>query len=102
MADQPVAAVTGASSGIGRAIARELAGAGYAVALVARSRDGLEGALRDVERNGSRGVALPTDVSDAGQVEAAAAEAEEALGPLDAWVNDAMVTVFAPFDEVEP
>ena len=102
MAEQPVAVVTGASSGIGRAIARELADGGYAMALVARSAEGLEGALRDVERAGSRGVTLPTDVADAAQVEAAAVAAEQALGPIDVWVNDAMVTVFAPFREVEP
>ena len=67
-----------------------------------RSAEGLEGALRDVERAGSRGVTLPTDVADAVQVEAAAVAAEQALGPIDVWVNDAMVTVFAPFREVEP
>ena len=102
MADQPVAVVTGASSGIGRAIARELAGAGYAVGLIARSPEGLEGARGDVERAGSRAHAEPTDVSDAEQVEAAASAIEEALGPIELWVNDAMVTVFARFQEVEP
>jgi NAD(P)-dependent dehydrogenase (short-subunit alcohol dehydrogenase family) len=100
--EQPVAVVTGASSGIGRAIARELATAGYAVGLIARSEEGLAGALRDVERAGSRGVALPTDVADAAAVDAPATAAEQALGPIDLWVNDAMVTVFAGFQEVEP
>jgi NAD(P)-dependent dehydrogenase (short-subunit alcohol dehydrogenase family) len=97
-----VAVVTGASSGIGRAIARALAAAGYSVALIARSEEGLDGARRDVEALGARALAIPTDVADPEQVEAAACAAEGALGPIDVWVNDAMVTVFAPFDQVEP
>jgi NAD(P)-dependent dehydrogenase (short-subunit alcohol dehydrogenase family) len=97
-----VVVVTGASSGVGRAIAREFGRHSASVALLARGRDGLEGAKRDVEAAGGRALAIPTDVADPAQVEAAAARAEEELGPIDVWVNNAMTTVFAEFTDVEP
>jgi len=97
-----VVVVTGASSGIGRAIAQEFGKHGASVALLARGREGLEGAVRDVEAAGGRAIPIPTDVANHDQVEAAAQSAEEAFGPIDIWVNDAMTTVFAPFMQVEP
>jgi len=97
-----IALVTGASAGVGRATARRLAEDGYDVALLARGRQGLEGARLDVERLGRRALVLPTDVADPSQVEEAAERTEETLGPIDVWVNNAMTTVFAPFHEVEP
>lgn len=98
----PVAVVTGASAGIGRAIAREFAAHGWRVALVARGHDGLEGARADVERLGSQALVLPTDVAEEAQVEAAAAQVEAAWGSIDVWVNDAMATIFAPALEIAP
>jgi NAD(P)-dependent dehydrogenase (short-subunit alcohol dehydrogenase family) len=94
--------VTGASSGIGRAIVRRFARPGASIALVARGREGLAGAARDVESAGATALVLPTDVADASAVEAAAAAVEESLGPIDVWINDAMTTVFAPFGEIDP
>jgi NAD(P)-dependent dehydrogenase (short-subunit alcohol dehydrogenase family) len=97
-----VVVVTGASAGVGRAVAREFARNGASVALLARSREGLEGAKRDVEGAGGAALPLPTDVSNPDQVEAAAESVEEAFGPIDIWVNNAMTTVFAPFAKIEP
>src|SRR3954470_12370199 len=94
-----VALVTGASAGVGRATTRRLAEEGYDVVLVARGREGLEGARLDVERLGRRALAIPADVADEAQVEEAAERAESTLGPIDVWVNNAMTTVFAPFSE---
>src|SRR5437764_11115773 len=91
-----VVVITGASAGVGRATVRAFARQGAHIGLLARGRDGLEGARRDVERLGGKAIVLPVDVADAAQVEAAAARVEEELGPIDIWVNNAMVSVFSP------
>ena len=95
-----VVVVTGASAGVGRATVQAFARRGAHIGLLARGRAGLEGARRDVERLGGRAVVLPTDVSDADQVEAAAAAVENEFGPIDVWVNDAMCSVFSPVKEM--
>lgn len=97
-----VAVVSGATAGVGRATVRRLAADGYDIALVARGREGLEGATADVERVGRRALAIAADVADSEQVEDAASRAEEGLGPIKLWVCNAMTTVFAPFQEIEP
>jgi NAD(P)-dependent dehydrogenase (short-subunit alcohol dehydrogenase family) len=102
MNDSRVVVVTGASAGIGRAVARELGQRGDRVALLARGEDGLAAAAAEIEEAGGRGLPVPADVADPAQVESAAEEAERELGPIDVWINDAMATVFAPFGEVEP
>jgi NAD(P)-dependent dehydrogenase (short-subunit alcohol dehydrogenase family) len=97
-----VVAVTGASAGVGRAAVREFARRGADVGLLARDREGLAAAAKEVEAAGRRAVAVPTDVADPDRVEAAATQVERQLGPIDVWVNDAMTSVFAPFTEIEP
>jgi NAD(P)-dependent dehydrogenase (short-subunit alcohol dehydrogenase family) len=94
-----VVVVTGASAGVGRATVRALAEGGASVGLLARGLEGLEGARRDVIERGGRALAIPTDVADAAAVEAAADRVEAELGPIDAWVNNAMTSVFAPVRE---
>jgi NAD(P)-dependent dehydrogenase (short-subunit alcohol dehydrogenase family) len=102
MAFPKVVVVTGASAGAGRAAVRLFAKKGADVALIARGKDGLEAAKREVESYGRRALVLPTDVSDADAVEKAADRAEYELGPIDVWVNVAMVSVFSPFLEMTP
>jgi NAD(P)-dependent dehydrogenase (short-subunit alcohol dehydrogenase family) len=102
MAHNEVVVVTGASSGVGRAIVRRLAAPGVSIGLVARGRDGLDAARREVEAAGGQALTLPCDVADPAAVDAAAQAVEAALGPIDVWINDAMTTVFAFFDDIEP
>jgi NAD(P)-dependent dehydrogenase (short-subunit alcohol dehydrogenase family) len=92
-------AITGASAGIGRAAARLFGQRGDRVALIARGRAGLEGAVRDVERAGGTALAVPADVADFALLDRAATEIEDAFGPIDVWVNVAFASVFAPFAE---
>jgi NAD(P)-dependent dehydrogenase (short-subunit alcohol dehydrogenase family) len=95
-----VVVITGASAGVGRATARAFARRGARIGLLARGRDGLEGALTDVEAAGGRALALPTDVANADEVEAAAEAVEREFGPIDIWINNAMVSVFSPVKEM--
>jgi len=94
--------ITGASAGVGRALAQLYAERGDRVALLARGTDGLQGALRDVEARGGTALAIAVDVADADAVEAAASQVERELGPIDVWINNAMASVFSPISEMEP
>lgn len=87
--------VTGASSGVGRAVARALGARGAAVGLIARAGEGLDAAAREVVALGGRAHPAPTDVADSDQVRDASSAVETALGPVDVWVNAAMATVLA-------
>jgi len=91
-----VVVVTGASAGVGRATAREFARRGYDVALLARNAEALDNARAEVESLGRRALAVPLDMADADAVERAALDIESQLGPIEVWVNNAMVTVFSP------
>ena len=98
---QQVVAVTGASSGVGRAIARAFGAAGARVGLIARGADGLEPCAAEIQRAGGEALVLPADVSDAAAVEAAARALVDRWGRIDTWVNDAMVSVFSPAAEMK-
>ena len=91
-----VVVITGASAGVGRATAHEFARHGAKVGLLARGTEALERAKRECEELGGKALVIPTDVSDAAAVEDAAERVERELGPIDTWVNDAMVSVFSP------
>jgi short-subunit dehydrogenase len=97
-----VVVITGASGGVGRCVARLLARKGARLGLLARGRDGLEGARREVEQLGGQAVVCSADVSNADQVEAAAQAVEEHFGPIDVWVNNAMVSMYSPFTDMTP
>jgi NAD(P)-dependent dehydrogenase (short-subunit alcohol dehydrogenase family) len=85
---------------VGRATVREFARHGAWIALVARGKDGLEGARREVESMGGKALVLPTDVADPEQVEDAAQRVEKKLGSIDIWINNAMTSVFSPIKEM--
>lgn len=95
-----VVVITGASAGVGRATVRAFAKQGASIGLLARGAEGLEAARQEVDNAGGRAIAVPTDVSDPAQVEAAAAAVESQLGPIDIWVNNAMTTVYSPMMEM--
>lgn len=97
-----VVVITGASAGVGRACAREFAKKGYDVALIARGKEGLEGAKKEVEGFGQRAAYYQVDVADGDAVEEAAEQIEKDLGPIDIWVNNAMNSVFSPVKEMTP
>ena len=94
--------ITGASAGLGRAVAQEFGRHGANVALLARGIDGLNAAKREIEAAGGRALVLPIDVADADAVERAAAAVEEQFGPIDVWINNAMTSVFSPVKEMKP
>jgi short-subunit dehydrogenase len=97
-----VVIVTGSSAGVGRATAVAFAKRGARVGLLARGRDGLEGARTEVESAGGKALIIPADVSDADAIDVAAQRVEEGLGPIDVWVNNAMTSVFSPVKEMTP
>ncbi len=100
MTAQQNVVITGASAGIGRAVARAFGAKGDNVALLSRGQGGLDGAVKDVEAAGGQALAIPTDVADYDAVDAAASQFEEAFGPIDVWVNDAFTSVFSPFHQI--
>jgi NAD(P)-dependent dehydrogenase (short-subunit alcohol dehydrogenase family) len=97
-----VVVVTGASAGLGRAIVRAFAQEGAHIGLLARGPDGLEGARRDVEDLGGQALVIPVDVADAEAIERAAEQVEQTFGPIDIWINNAMVSVFSAVKEMTP
>jgi NAD(P)-dependent dehydrogenase (short-subunit alcohol dehydrogenase family) len=97
-----VVVVTGASAGLGRAIVRAFAREGANIGLLARGRDGLEGARSDVESLGGKALVIPVDVADAEAIEQAAEAVELEFGPIDIWINNAMVSVFSPVKKMTP
>jgi NADP-dependent 3-hydroxy acid dehydrogenase YdfG len=97
-----VVVITGASAGVGRATARAFAAKGASIGLIARGQAGLDAARRDVERAGGRALTVQADVAHTDAVESAAEQIEGALGPIDVWVNNAMVSVLSPIKEMTP
>jgi NADP-dependent 3-hydroxy acid dehydrogenase YdfG len=102
MKQKQVVMVTGASAGLGRAIAHGFAKKGARLGLIARNAEALESCRKEVIHLGGDAIVLPLDVSDAVAVDRAASQLEETFGPIDVWVNDAMASVFSPVKEMLP
>jgi NAD(P)-dependent dehydrogenase (short-subunit alcohol dehydrogenase family) len=105
MADRPlqgkVAIVTGGSKGIGRAISLAFAGAGASVALAARGEESLQATAKEVEAAGADALAVPTDVTDADQVQDLVDGTIERFGTVDILVNNAGAAPFmATLDQI--
>ncbi|WP_011582994.1 MULTISPECIES: SDR family oxidoreductase [Chelativorans] len=101
-ARREVVVITGASAGVGRAVAHRFARSGAAVALIARDQAALEETKAEVEAEGGHAMVLPLDLADSDAVFAAARDIEEELGPIDVWINNAMATIFSPLSEIRP
>jgi len=97
-----VVVITGATGGVGRATAWEFAKQGARIALIAREVQQLEATKKEVEELGGQAMPVSVDVAEADRIEAAAKAIEQRLGPIDVWVNNAMVSVFAPIKEISP
>ena len=102
MGTPQVVVVTGASAGVGRAIVHRFARARWRIGLIARDAGALDEVKREVEELGGTAVVAAADVADADAVFAAADLIENAFGSIDVWINDAMVTVFAPVWQITP
>lgn len=100
--DAEVVVVTGASAGVGRAVAHAFAKRGARLGLLARGKESLEAVVEEVQALGGEATALPTDVAEFDQVQAAAEAVRERYGEIDVWVNDAMATIFAPVEQITP
>jgi short-subunit dehydrogenase len=95
-----VVVITGASAGVGRATVRHFAKHGARIGLIARDRERLETARAEVDALGGEALVLPLDVADAAALDRAAGQVEAEFGPIDVWVNNAMVSVFSPADQL--
>ncbi|MCR6631985.1 MAG: SDR family oxidoreductase [Magnetospirillum sp.] len=92
--------VTGASAGVGRAVARAFGRRRCRLGLIAREPARLARTAEEIRALGGDALTLPLDVADARAVEDAASELERRFGPVDAWINSAMATVYAPVHQL--
>jgi len=97
-----VVVITGATGGVGRATAHAFARQGAKIALLARGYEQLQATKNEVEALGGQALMLVTDIADPAQVESAADQTEQTFGPIDVWVNNAMVSVFSPIKAITP
>jgi NAD(P)-dependent dehydrogenase (short-subunit alcohol dehydrogenase family) len=99
---EQVVVVTGASSGLGRAIARGAGERGAKVVVTARNAEALANCVAEIERSDSEALAVPADCAEPEQVERVVAQAVERFGRIDTYVANAIVTVYAEAERLEP
>lgn len=102
MSTGEVVVITGASAGVGRALARRFARDGASIALLARGATGLTAVANEVIKLGGQALAIQIDISNADAVEAAATQIEQELGPIDIWINNAAVELFGRAEKLIP
>ena len=100
--DGKVAIVTGASKGIGKAIASAFAAAGAKVVLAARTRETLEQVASDLKASGAEAMAVPTDVTDVAAVQRLVEQTLDVYGRVDILVNNAGIGYFGPVVDFAP
>lgn len=100
--NQQVIVITGASQGIGRETALQLATKGASLVLAARNDEALAELARQVERLGGQAETVVTDVAEHEQVERLAQRAIDRFGRIDTWVNNAAVSIYATVEQMEP
>lgn len=96
----PVVVICGATAGVGRATAQRFAASGYRAGLLARGEQALAATQEELKQLGATSLAISVDVADADAVFAAAQRMERELGPVDVWINCAMVTVLSPIRQL--
>jgi NAD(P)-dependent dehydrogenase (short-subunit alcohol dehydrogenase family) len=99
---EQVVVITGASSGLGRAIARAAAERGAKVVVTGRNEEALSNAVAEIERAGSEGLSVPADCTEQDQVERVVAQAIERFGRIDTYVANAIVTVYSEAERLTP
>ncbi|MCM5704521.1 SDR family oxidoreductase [Larsenimonas salina] len=97
---QETVVITGASAGLGRAIALEFARHGAQLGLIARDEDRLNTLKDEIEAAGGKALIFSLDVTESDALDHAAGEVENTLGPIDVWVNAHMTTVFSAFHDM--
>jgi 3-oxoacyl-[acyl-carrier protein] reductase len=98
-----VAIVTGASKGIGAAIAKDLAAEGASVAVnYSSSREGAEQTVKEIERKGGKALAIQANVAKQDEIKRLFAESKKAFGRLDVLVNNAGIYEFVPLSDITP
>jgi NAD(P)-dependent dehydrogenase (short-subunit alcohol dehydrogenase family) len=100
--EKQVVVITGASNGLGRAVARGAGARGAKVVLAARNEEALANGVREIEQAGSAALAVPTDVADLAQVRNLVDRTLERFGRIDTFVANAIVTVYAEASDLEP